>query len=148
MPSIAAALKEEIARVARKELRDEMTALRKTSLVCRAEIAALKRRAHALEQEVRAVRRTQSDAAPGAAPRPSVPRVARFSARGLAAQRRRLGLSAEDCGLLVGASGQSIYNWEAAKSRPRARHAAAIAALRAVSRKEAAARLEQLRQAA
>jgi hypothetical protein len=35
----------------------------------------------------------------------------RFSAKGPAAQRKRLGLSAQEIGLLVGTSGQSIYNW-------------------------------------
>ncbi len=69
----------------------------------------------------------------------------RFTAKGLASQRRRLGLSALDCGLLVGASGQSIYNWEEGKARPRAKHLSAIAALRTLGKKDAAARLSSLR---
>ena len=62
----------------------------------------------------------------------------RFSAKRLAAQRQRLGLSADAVGLLVGTSGQSIYNWEAGKARPRASHLAAIAALRTLSKTQAA----------
>ena len=65
----------------------------------------------------------------------------RFSAKSLASQRRRLGLSAAECGLLVGTSAQSIYNWEAGKVRPRARHLVAIAALRTLGKKDAAAHL-------
>lgn len=68
----------------------------------------------------------------------------RFSSKGLASQRRRLGLSAPDCGLLVSASAQSIYNWEQGKARPLAKHLPAIAALRTLGKKEAAARLERL----
>jgi DNA-binding transcriptional regulator YiaG len=68
----------------------------------------------------------------------------RFSAKGLASQRRRLGLSAEACGALVGATGQSVYKWESGKIRPRARHLPAIAALRKMGRREAAARLTEL----
>ena len=65
----------------------------------------------------------------------------RFSPKSLASQRRRLGLSAEDIGRLVGASGQSVYNWEAGKARPRDSHLAAIAALRTLGRKTAVAHL-------
>ena len=63
----------------------------------------------------------------------------RFSAKSLASQRRRLGLSADAIGLLVGASGQSVYNWEAGAARPRVSHLAAIAALRTLGKKQAAA---------
>jgi DNA-binding transcriptional regulator YiaG len=72
----------------------------------------------------------------------------RFSAKGLASQRQRLALSAEDCGLLLGTSGQSVYNWETGKARPRAKYLPAIAALRSMGKKAAAAQLAQLRQAA
>ena len=65
----------------------------------------------------------------------------RFSAKGLISQRKRLGLSAAECGLLVGASAQSIYNWEVGKVRPRAKHLAAIASLRSLGKREVAARL-------
>jgi DNA-binding transcriptional regulator YiaG len=65
--------------------------------------------------------------------------VHRFSAKRLAAHRRRLGLSAGDFGLLLGVSAQSIYNWEEGKARPRAKHMPTIAALRTLGIKQAAA---------
>jgi DNA-binding transcriptional regulator YiaG len=68
----------------------------------------------------------------------------RFSAKGLAAQRKRLGLSAQAFGALIGASGQSVYKWEEGKTRPRAKHLPVIAALRGIGKKEAAYRLEAL----
>ena len=71
-------------------------------------------------------------------------RSLRFSAKGLAAQRRRLGLSAQAFGALIGASGQSVYKWEEGKTRPRAKNLPAIAALRTMGKKEAAARLDAL----
>ena len=58
---------------------------------------------------------------------------------------RRLGLSAADCGLLVGASSQSVYNWEEGKVRPRSQHLDAIAALRSMGKREVAARLTVLK---
>ena len=144
MPNIATLLKTEISRVARKELRGETTALKKALSTQRSEIAALKRRAQALEQQLRRLSRASAKATPAPESGPSAGASTRFSAKGLASQRRRLGLSAAECGLLVGTSAQSIYNWEAGKVRPRARHLAAIAALRQLGRKQAAAHLASL----
>jgi DNA-binding transcriptional regulator YiaG len=68
----------------------------------------------------------------------------RFSAKGLVALRRRLGLSAADLGALMGVSAQTIYNWEAEKSRPRQQQLDAFAALRGIGKRQAAARLQEL----
>lgn len=146
MPNIASILKSEISRVARKEVRSEIAGLRKAATVHRTEIAALKRRTQALERELRRL----GSARPKVAAEPNSdesPQTLRFSAKGLATQRKRLGLSADDCGLLLGASGQSVYNWEAGKARPRAKLLAAIAALKTLGKKQASANLEPLRQA-
>lgn len=61
----------------------------------------------------------------------------RFSANRLVAQRKKLGVSAGDMGTLIGVSAQTIYNWEAGKSRPRQQQLAAIAAVRGIGKKEA-----------
>lgn len=142
MPNIATLLKAEIARVARKEVRGELQSLKKATASYRTEIARLKRRAQALEQQVKRLGKSRGKAAAPQAEETG-PNL-RFSAKGLAAQRRRLGLSAQACGALVGATGQSVYKWESGKIRPRARHLPAIAALRKMGKREAAARLEAL----
>jgi DNA-binding transcriptional regulator YiaG len=138
MPNIASILKSEIARVARKEVRSETLQLKKAVSQYRAQIAMLKRRAHALEQQLRSLNRYngKAPAAPAADEGPMG--AFRFSAKGLKSHRKRLGLSAHDCGVLLGASGQSVYKWEDGKARPRARHLPAIAALRNLGKKEAA----------
>jgi len=147
MPNIASILKDEISRVARKEVRSETAGLKKAVSAYRAEIAALKRRAQALEQELRRLSKAGTKAAPAAATEEPSREALRFSAKSLAAQRQRLGLSADDCGRLVGASGQSIYNWEAGTVRPRAKHLPALAALKQFGKKEAAAHLATLQAA-
>lgn len=113
----------------------------------RAEIAALKRRSQALEQELRRLSKASPKAASKLAADEETSQTVRFSTKGLASQRKRLGLSAEDCGLLLGASGQSVYNWEAGDTRPRLNHLPAIAALRSLGKKQAAAHLATLREA-
>jgi DNA-binding XRE family transcriptional regulator len=145
MPNIAALLKSEIVRVARKEIRAELRSLRKATGTYRSEIAELKRRLQALEQELRRVVK----AARTVAPSPDAPEEpgseTRFSAKGLASHRKRLGLSAADAGLLVGASGLSIYKWERGDARPRAKYLPALVAFRSLGKKEAAARLNALK---
>ena len=137
MSNIASALKEEVSRIARKEIRRETLSLKKSSTTHRADIAALKRRLHELERQLRRVGGAAESSGPAAANEDSVAPGSRFSARSMASQRRRLGLSAAECGLLVGASAQSIYNWEEGKARPRAQHLPAIFALRKLGRRQA-----------
>jgi len=146
MPNLASILKSEIARVARKEVRGETLGLKGAASACRAAIAALKRRSEALEKELSRLSKASAKAAPVAASEVSS-KALRFSPKSLASQRRRLGLPADACGLLMGASGQSIYNWEQGKARPQAKHLPAIAALRTLGKKEAAARLASLLEA-
>ena len=144
MPNIATVLKEEIARVARKENRGETQKLKKASAQYRSDIAALKRRIQALEQQVKRLGKTTGRKAPVAQEDDDGGTQLRFSAKGLAAQRRRLGLSAAAVATLLGVSGQSVYKWEDGKTRPRASQIAAIATLRKMSKRQAAARLEEL----
>ncbi|MBI2771392.1 MAG: helix-turn-helix domain-containing protein [Burkholderiales bacterium] len=143
MPNIASILKEEIARVARKETRGETQSLKKASAQYRGDIALLKRRIQALEQQVKRLGKA-GNRAPAQAAAEEGGTALRFSAKGLAAQRRRLGLSAAAVATLLGVSGQSVYKWEDGKTRPRASQIAAIATLRKMSKKQAAARLEEL----
>ena len=144
MANIASLLKTEISRVARKEVRAETLSLKTAVGVYRAEIAALKKRAQALEVELRRLSKAHAKSAPVEASTQPAQKL-RFTAKGLASQRRRLGLSAHECGLLLGTSGQSIYNWEEGKIHPRARFVPAIAALRSMGKKDAAAKLATLR---
>ncbi len=147
MANLATALKAEISRIARKEIRTEVEPLKKAVSNYRSEIAALKRRAVEAEKALKRVFK--------ATPKPAASTVdeeggskIRFSAKGLQAQRKRLGLSAEEVGTLVGSSGQSVYNWESGSARPRQKHLAAIATLKSMGKKLAAAKLDELRQAA
>lgn len=148
MTNIATLLKSEIARVARKEVRGQTAGLKKAVAAYRSEIAALKRRASELEQQLRRLAKTRAPTATPSRADAAPAKALRFTAKGFATQRRRLGLSAHDCGLLVGASGQSVYNWEDGKARPRAANLLAIAALRTMGKKQAAQRLAALREGA
>ena len=144
MPNLSSILKSEIARVARKEIRSETVQLKKAVSAYRSQIAALKRRAQALEKQLRSLGKRGAKA-PDAAADDEPMASFRFSAKGLKSHRKRLSLSAHECGILLGASGQSVYKWEDGKARPRAKHLPAIAALRTLGRKQAAAILASRR---
>lgn len=142
MPNIATVLKAEIARIARKELRAEGDALKKTAAVHRREIAALKKRVQFLERQAKS--RVRKTAAVVDQTEQSPDRPLRFSATRFAAQRKRLGLSAANFAALLGVSPISVYKWEAGKARPRRAQLEAIAAARTLGKREALARLEEL----
>lgn len=148
MANLAAVLKSEVARLARKELRAETDALKKTVVAQRSDIAALKRRTAELEKALKALTRLANKAGDSerTAPEEADTGTFRFRAQGMASNRRRLGLSAEDFGLLVGASGQSVYLWEKGETKPRPKNLVAIAALRGAGKREVSKRLEALKQ--
>lgn len=142
MPNVAALLKQEITRLARKEGRGAIDPLKKASAQHRRAIAALRRQVAQLQRQLATLGRRFEKGAGAAAPAPEAPRV-RFVARGLRSHRARLGLSAAEYGKLVGVSAQSIYNWEQGAARPRAAQLAALVALRGIGKREAQARLRQ-----
>jgi DNA-binding XRE family transcriptional regulator len=137
MTNIASVLKEEISRLARREIKREMSTLKKSSTGHRSEIAALKRRVQDLEHRLRRLTCGGESSQPAVANEDSVLPSTRFSVKSMVSQRRRLGLTAAEVGLLIGASAQSIYNWEEGKARPRVQHLPAIFALRKLGRRQA-----------
>jgi DNA-binding transcriptional regulator YiaG len=143
MPNIAAVLRDEIVRLARKEVRAQTNALTKASAQYRRDIAEMKRRVSDLRRKVSPLEKQVLKSAPSQTAETEGEHV-RFTAKGLRSQRKRLGLSAANYGKLIGVTGQTIYSWEAETSRPRRQQSARIAALRHIGKREALARLEQL----
>jgi len=143
MPNIAAVLKEEISRIARKEVRSETTSLKKASSQYRRDIAELKRQVSNLQGRLTLLEKQVLQKVPSQVPDADAEGV-RFTAKGLCSQRKRLGLSAADYGKLVGVTAQTIYSWENELSRPRKQQLPVLASIRPMGKREARARLEQL----
>lgn len=140
MPNIASILKDEIVRLARKEMRKELEGLRKASAQHRTDIAGLKRRVADLEKQVSRVAKKASGTAPSKTTDDLTTKI-RFSAKGLATHRQRLGLSAAEAGVILGVSAQTVYNWEAGKSKPRQAQLGAIATFRKMGKRQTKAEL-------
>jgi DNA-binding transcriptional regulator YiaG len=144
MPNIATVLKAEISRVARRDVREQSSQLKKASSQYRSDIAALKRRVLALEKQLARLAKPGKRASAETAGGADAPGVLRFSAKGFAAQRRRLGLTAAATARLLNVSAQSIYKWEDGKARPRASQFPAIAGMRKMGKLDAAEKLANL----
>lgn len=142
MPNLASALKEEISRLARKELKSDIEALRKSSAHYRSEIAGLKRIIDSLEKRLKGVaKQAQKATVPDEVVDDS---KLRFRADGFKAKREALGLSAEAAGKFFNVSGQTIYLWETKRTAPRAAHMPAIAAFRKLGKRQATKILESM----
>jgi len=135
LPNIASLLKDEITRLARKELRSETEGLKKASAQYRSEIAALKRRTAALEQQLSRLQKSLPKGNDEKAD-PDGSTKARFTVKGFKTLRHRLGLTAETIGVLLGVTAQTIYNWEAGNSNPREQQLVRIVMLRGMGKRE------------
>ncbi|CAN7650841.1 helix-turn-helix domain-containing protein [Acidovorax sp. LjRoot129] len=132
------AFREEIARIVRKETKDEFQRLRKTVTSHRSEIAVLKRENLVLRAAIKNLARavpapeasTVSAEAPARSTRPFSPTV-------LIKKREALGFNQLQMAALVGVAPISLRRWEAGQAVPRAKQLAQIRAVMAVGKKEA-----------
>lgn len=144
MSNLAVALKDEMCRLARKEIKSQVGPTKQVVAQHRREIAALKRQVEEQRKKITFLETQERKRVTKPSSSNGDARNVRFSSRSVKSQRDRLGLSAKDYGLLVGVSGLTIYNWEQDKSRPRQAQLAALAAVRGIGKREALARLELL----
>lgn len=141
MSDIATLLKSEITRLSKKVIRQHLNPLRSASTSQRRQLAQLRQQVLALQKEVTALRRSSALSKPTTQPAES---NLRFVAKGFKTLRNRLALSAEDTARILGVSGQTVFNWEQGRTRPRADQLPAIAALRQMGKREVHARLAEI----
>ncbi len=143
MANLVVSLREEIRRLARKEIRLQTGSMKQAVSQYRREIARLKRQLRSMEKRLAMVAAARPTAAIATVENHSLEGT-RFSVRSLKSQRRRLGFSASHYAMLVGVSPLTIYNWEHGKSRPRKSQLAVLASIRGIGKREAKAKLGKL----
>lgn len=142
MSDIASALKSEIGRLARKELRAQLEPFKKSTATAKNQIAALREEVSALKSQIKQLtKQTRTSTRAAASEESSTTTRQRFTTKGFATLRSRLGLSCAEMGQLIGASDQAVRKWEDGSSRPREKYQQAIFALRGVGKREIASRL-------
>ena len=141
MSSLISSLKSEITRVTRKELKDELLALRKVTTTHRSEIAALKRLVKTLAAELKSIQRAAKS--PGQEPSPADGSAKsgriRFTAERFCALRAKLGLTQAEMAKLLDASALSVHKWEAGAVQPRAAQLEKIASAMKLGKRDARA---------
>jgi DNA-binding transcriptional regulator YiaG len=141
MPNIAAVLKAEISRLAKKEAKVATSQLKRASVQHRSDIAKLR---NLIGQQAKVIAHLKKQKGqPQTAEEPT--NGVRFSARSVKAQRKRLGLSAEKHAKLVGVSALTIYSWESGKPKPRKAQFDALVAVRGIGKREAMKKLEEMK---
>ena len=154
MANLNSVLNEHIRKLARREIKSQITAMKKVTTRYRRDIAALRREMTAMGGRTAASsaeprrgpgrpRKDQSLAPRVATPKSGDAQGNRFRADGLKSHRSKLNLSAKDYGTLVGVSALTIYSWEAGKSKPRQAQLTKLVAVRGMGKREAMKRLEE-----
>ena len=146
MPNIAAVLKDEIRRLAKREIKAATSTTKQAVVQYRHDIAKLKQLVQGQQKEISFLK-TQEQKRLGQPQTKDEGELegVRHSARSVRAQRNRLKLSAADFGKLVGVSGLTVYNWEHDRVRPGKDNLAALVAVREMGRREVMAKLELLK---
>ena len=142
MSTFASSFKAEVIRLARKEAKAAVTPVRKPSGANRKAIADLKRRVATLEKECRRLGSLVAKV-PQPQPEPVEGQKARITGKGMRSLRRKLGLTQDNFGRLVGVTSQNVYQWERRNGPIRVREAtrAAILVVRGLGSREAKERL-------
>ncbi len=144
MSNLQSVFRQEIQRLARREVRSELEATKRAVAQHRREIADLKREDTALERTVSYLQSRETKRLKAGPSKAEPPKGTRFSVRSLQAQRRRSGLSQEDYASLVGVSSSTIYNWESGSTKPSGKHLATLVSLRGIGKREAKERMKLL----
>ncbi len=143
MANIAKVLKEEISRIARKQAKADITALRRDAIAARRAISGLRKQLAALEKAQKTLA--------AHVPAPAVPAPSEggesarkwVSARGVRSLRAKLRLTQAEFAQLAGVTSQAVNLWEHKKGKLRLRRTtlAALDAVRGMGVKAARARL-------
>ena len=146
MPNIAQTFKEEISRLARREVRKECLALNNQLRALRVTIGTQKK---AIEQLVKTISQLKPRTTDQSAPKETKASneeektQVRLTASSIKRLRQKLGISQVQMGRLLAVSANTIIRWEAGSYTPRERHKLALAELRNNGKREINKRLEE-----
>jgi len=150
MPNVMNVLRDEILRLARKEVKASVTKIHKPTVQLKHDVAALKRTVAALEKQNRRLQGVLdrlAQAQPQQAPEEAV--KVRITGKGMRSLRRKLKLAQGEFGRLIGVTTQAVGNMERKNGRLAVRKAtrSAILAIRGMGAREAQARLAETKAA-
>ena len=140
MPDVASVLREEIRRLARKEVKSATSAQSKQIRDLKSGIKVLRGQVASLQKALTASRRAGA-AANGKSPEEEKTKAVRVSPTSIRNHRKRLKLSQAQLGQLLGVSTTTVVFWESGRSAPRGSNRHALAEVRKLGKKDAQALL-------
>ena len=134
MGKIETVMKEEIARLARREVRQSVVPLKK-------EVRGLRARVRDLESRLRAAEKTAKHRAEGCVTPPleadaEEVEAARINGKWVQSLRSKLNLTQSDLARILGISVSGVRTWEYDLSKPRGKNREALVALRKLGRRD------------
>ncbi len=148
MPNVASVLKEEIARVSKKESKALFEPLASVVSTLKKTVSDLKKRVASLEAKAERLERKLGGGAGIALPAPEKVGKSRVGAGNIAKLRAKLDLSRAEMAALINVNANSIFLWERGKAKPRAAAKAKIIGLRGLGKRKIKKMLEKLSPAA
>jgi DNA-binding transcriptional regulator YiaG len=147
MANVAQALKAEIVRISRKEIKASVDSIHKTTIGLKKTVAEFKKRIAALETEnkiLKSISKKFEDQKPEVTP--EVAEKVRFTSKSIVILRNKLGLTQEQFGKIIGVSSQNVHALEHKDGRLKFRAAtlANLLSIRGLGKREAKKRLEEM----
>ncbi len=148
MPNVMKVLRDEVTRLARKEVKASVSKVHKPTVQLKHDVASLKRIVVGLAKDNKRIQGMMDQIVkPQPAPTPEAAGKARLTGKGIRSLRRKLRLSQVDFGRLIGVTAQAVVNMEK-KSGPLAVRKitrAAILVIRGMGAREAKAKLAEMK---
>lgn len=143
MGKIESVMKEEISRLARKEVKASVVPLKKEVTKLRLRVSQLEKRLGVLDRETsRVIEAEKKKLGELKAPEDEV-KAARINGRWVQSLRQKLNVSQNELAQLLGISVSGVRTWEYDISKPRGKNRAALVALRKLGRRDVKRMLEQ-----
>ncbi len=130
--NVMSVLKAEISRLAKKEAKKEVSAVKKVNATYRSLIAGLRKRIESLEQGMSGLKKMAPKAEKVLAAKTEPEGRFWITGKGVKAMRKRVGLTQAKFGQLVGVSGQTVVNWESVDGKIDIRKKATMARLQQI----------------
>lgn len=147
MPDVARVLREEVQRLAKRQVKAALTPLKRDGVRLKKQVADLRRELTALTRTSRELLARASTVLDAKEAETATERAKtlRPTSKSLVRLRRRLALTQVEFGRLLGVSGQAVLNWErkGGRVRMRAANLEALAAIQKIGKREARRRLAQ-----
>ncbi|HEY3382635.1 MAG TPA: hypothetical protein VGK32_12750 [Vicinamibacterales bacterium] len=149
---VAKVLREEIQRVARRQVRTELAPLRRDNVRLKKSVAELRRQIAAVNRTCRELVKVVTPVMVAKETEDATQHAGKLrpTSNSLKGLRARLGLTQTQFGQLLGVSGQAVVQWASREGRVRMRTTtlAALARIQNIGKREARRRLEEMAESA